>query len=135
VKKVPREEYFYFDQGGHLNAVRWNEWKVSFASVTGNIAEGTRAVPRWPQIVNLRADPYEKAPTEADLGYLRWYGDLLWLFVPVQQKIKEFFVDFEAYPYQAGASLNAAGINYRTLQAAQALKRLNEIEGLSPPSN
>jgi arylsulfatase len=134
-KKTPREEYFYFDQGGNLNAVRWNEWKVSFASVTGNIAEGTRAVPGWPQITNLRADPYEKAPSEADLGYLRWYGDLLWLFVPVQLKIKEFFTDFEAYPYQAGASLNAAGINYRTLQAAQALKRLNEIESLSPPSN
>ena len=79
--------------------------------MTGNIAEGTRANPGWPHIVNPRADPYEKAPSEADLSYLRWYGDLLWLFVPVQQKIKEFFADFEAYAYQAGASLNAAGIN------------------------
>ncbi len=22
---------YYFDQGGNLNAIRWNDWKVSFA--------------------------------------------------------------------------------------------------------
>jgi arylsulfatase A-like enzyme len=31
-KKGPREEIFYFGQGGDLNAVRWNDWKVSFAT-------------------------------------------------------------------------------------------------------
>ena len=55
----------YFGQGGELNAVRWNDWKVHFASVAGNIATGTRAVTGWPMIVNLRADPYEKAPNES----------------------------------------------------------------------
>ena len=30
-KKGPREEIFYFGQGGELNAVRWNDWKVNFA--------------------------------------------------------------------------------------------------------
>ena len=30
-KKGPREEIFYFGQGGELNAVRWNDWKVHFA--------------------------------------------------------------------------------------------------------
>ena len=133
-KKSPREEYFYFGQGGELNAVRWNDWKVNFAMVDGNIATGTRKVTGWPIIVNLRADPYEKMPFEA-ANYLRWYGDNIWLFVPIQQKIKDFFTDFENYPYQAGASLNAAGINYQTLMAVQALKRLKQLESLSPPSN
>jgi hypothetical protein len=32
----------------------------------------------------------------------------LWLFVPIQQKIKGFFVDFEQYPSQASSSLNAS---------------------------
>jgi arylsulfatase len=134
-QKAPREEYFYFDQGGNLNAARWNDWKVHFATLEGNIAQGTRVVPGWPTIVNLRADPYEKAPHEAALGYLRWYGDNLWLFVPVQQKIKDFFKDFTDYPYQAGSSLNAAGVNYQTLRAAEALKRLNQLENLAPPRN
>ena len=31
VKKGPREEIFYFGQGGELNAIRWNDWKVHFA--------------------------------------------------------------------------------------------------------
>jgi arylsulfatase len=30
-QKGPREEIFYFGQGGELNAVRWNDWKVHFA--------------------------------------------------------------------------------------------------------
>jgi arylsulfatase len=134
MKKAPREEYFYFGQGGELNAVRWNDWKVNFAMVEGNIATGSRKVTNWPMIVNLRADPYETMPFESG-SYIRWYADNIWLFVPIQQKIKEFFVDFEKYPYQAGSSLNAAGINYQTLKAMQALKRLEQLESLSPPGN
>jgi arylsulfatase A-like enzyme len=132
IKKAPREEYFYFDQGGNLNAVRWNDWKVHFAVLQGNIATGTRDVPGWPTIIHLRADPYERAPHESGM-YIRWYADNLWLFVPIQQKIKAFFADFEQYPNQPGSSLNAAGINYQTLRAMEALKRLQQLEGMTPP--
>ena len=52
----------------------------------------------------------------------------------VRQKLKEFLVTIPQYPLQEGSSLNAAGINYMTLRAA-ALKRLQEIESLSPPRN
>ena len=37
-KQAPREEIFYFGQGGELNAIRWNDWKVHFAVTHGNIA-------------------------------------------------------------------------------------------------
>jgi hypothetical protein len=57
----------------------------------------------------------------------------LWLFVPIQQKIKAFFADFEQYPYEAGSSLNASSINYQTLRAMEALKRLQQVEGITPP--
>ena len=30
-KAGPRDAIYYFDQGGNLNAVRWNDWKLSFA--------------------------------------------------------------------------------------------------------
>ena len=133
-KKGPREEIFYFGQGGELNAVRWNDWKVSFAVVNGNIATGTRDVPGWPEIVNLRADPYEKAPRESAM-YMRWYADNIWLFVPVQQKLKDFLVTLPQYPFQQGSSLNAAGINYSSLQAMEAMKRLHQLETLPAPSN
>ena len=91
-------------------------------------------VPGWPVLINLRADPYEKAPHESGL-YLRWYADNIWLFVPVQQKLKAFLTTLPEYPFQQGSSLNAANINYTSLQAVQALKRLRELETLTtaPP--
>jgi arylsulfatase len=44
-KTGPREEIFCFGQGGDLNAVRWKDWKASFAVLDGNIATATRDVP------------------------------------------------------------------------------------------
>jgi arylsulfatase A-like enzyme len=134
VKKGPREEIYYFGQGGELNAVRWNDWKIHFAVTNGNIATAVRDVPGWPVLINLRADPYEKAPHESGM-YIRWYADNIWLFVPVQQKLKAFLTTLPEYPFQQGSSLNAANINYNSLQAVQALKRLRELETLSPPRN
>src|SRR5215831_536520 len=123
------------DIGVHnISAVRWNDWKVHFAVINGNIATGTRDAPGWPTIVNLRADPYERAPSEAG-SYIKWYAENIWLFVPIQNEIKKFLSTIQEYPFQEGSSLNAAGINYQTLKVAQALKRLNELESLSSPSN
>jgi len=133
-KKGPREEIFYFGQGGELNAVRWNDWKLSFAIINGNIATGVRDVPGWPVITNLRADPFESASHESGM-YIRWYADNLWLFVPIQAKLKSFLQTIPQYPFQPGSSLNAAGINYQTLKAAEALKRLQELETMSSPAN
>ena len=110
---------------------RWNDWKVNFAGVEGNIATGLTG---RPLIVNLRADPYEKMPFEA-ANCIRWYADNIWLFVPVQQKVKEFLMTIPEFPFQEGSSLNVAGINYQTLKAAAALKRLQELESLGNPNN
>ena len=131
--KGPREEIFYFGQGGELNAIRWNDWKVSFA-IQEATSQPPSDVPGWPEIVNLRADPYEKAPRESGL-YLRWYADNIWLFVPVQEKLKAFLTTLTEYPFQQGSSLNAAGINYNSLQAMQAMQRLKQLETLPAPAN
>jgi arylsulfatase len=71
----PRREIFYFDQAGNLNAVRVNDWKAHFAVLEGAINEAERSVPAWPLVVNLKADPYEKAWEESGMcassGFLR----------------------------------------------------------------
>ena len=67
--------------------------------------------------------------------YMRWYGDNIWLFVPVQAQVKNFLMTIPQFPFQQGSTLNAAGINYQSLKAAEALKRLNEIETLGAPGN
>ncbi|MDG9925686.1 MULTISPECIES: arylsulfatase [unclassified Pseudomonas] len=131
-KESPRKEIYYFGQGGELNAVRVGDWKIHFATVDGNIATGTRKVTSWPLIINLKADPYEKMWEEGSLGYLRWYADQMWTFVPVQQKLQQFMATIPEYPYQSGESLNAAGISYQTLKVQEVMQRLKT---LSPPRN
>ena len=111
--------------------MRWNDWKVHFATFEGNIATGVRDVPNWPLLVNLRADPYEEMHIESAM-YIRWYADNMWLFVPIQAQLKEFFVTIPEYPFQEGATLNAAGINYNSLKAMKALKMLEELEERFP---
>lgn len=130
-KNPPRESVYYFDQGGNLNAIRWNDWKLSFAVAHGNIATGVREVPAWALIANLRMDPYEKGLEEGG-GAVEFLARNMWLLVPIQGKIKEFFQDFDKYPFQMGSTLNASGINYGWLQQQAALKKLGELERLMP---
>jgi len=49
--------------------------------------------------------------------------------------MQTFLASIPEYPFQEGSSLSASGINYRSLKAAQALKRLQEIEGITPSRN
>ena len=130
--KAPREEIYYFSQGGELNAVRWRDWKVHFGVIRGNIATGTRETPGWPIIFNLKADPYEEMDHESSM-YIRWYADNMWLFVPIQQKVAGFLKTLEGFPFQQGESLSASGINYRSLKAMRVLKELTDKSILSPP--
>jgi arylsulfatase A-like enzyme len=127
-KTGPRDSIYYFDQAGNLNAVRVHDWKVSFAiNSPGNIATARRDVTAWATITNLRMDPYERGFEEGGEA-LKWYAQQMWLLVPVQAKIKEFFSDFEDFPYQAGTSLNAGQIGYGLLERAEAMKRLKRVE-------
>ena len=124
-KKAPREEVMYFSADGDLNAVRWNDWKINFAGINGNIALGVRDVTGWPIIVNLKADPYERMPHES-LMYARWYSDNMWLFVPVGGRVNQFISTIPNYPFQEGGAMNPSGINYNSLKAAAVLKRLQD---------
>ena len=131
-KKGPREEIFYFDQAGNLNAVRVQDWKVHFATNEGDITTAYRETPAWPTVINLKADPYETAWEESKM-YLRWYAEnTMWIFVPVQAKVKEFFSTFADFPFQAGSSLSVANVGYHTLRNADLIKRLQDVESYMP---
>jgi arylsulfatase len=105
VDEPPRNEIFYFDQAGNLNAVRYRNWKLHFALLEGNITEAVRVQPAWPRVVNLRADPFEKAMNESEM-YMRWMADNMWLFVPAQDYIGEFLATFQEFPPRRGSSLS-----------------------------
>lgn len=57
------------------------------------------------------------------------------LVLPVQQRLAQFLSTLQEYPFQQGSSLNAANINYDSLKAMQAMKRLKELETLVPGRN
>ncbi len=130
----PREQIFYFGQGGELNAVRWNDWKVHFAQLEGNITDAQRIETSWPTVIHLKADPYEHAWEHSGM-YLRWMADNMWLFVPIQDEIQKFLSSMKDYPFQEGQALNAGGINYQSLKALQILQELGEKGLIERPGN
>jgi hypothetical protein len=133
-KQGPRDSIYYFDQGGNLNAIRWNDWKLSFAVTHGNIATAVREVPAWALIANLRMDPYERGLEEGG-GAIQFLAQNIWLLAPIQEKIKEFFANYDEFPHQEGSSLNAGSIGYGMLKMQEAMKRLKDVESLSVPTN
>ena len=90
-----RKEIFYFDDSGGLNAFRYADWKITFATKDSWFAE--IAKPRTvPLVVNLRQDPYEVTP---DSGmYTRWQLDKLWTVVPAQAIVGRFLQSFGEFP-------------------------------------
>ncbi len=123
VEKSPRTTKMYFSANGELNAVRWNEWKATFASMDGDMQSAVRNTPAWPELTNLYADPYEVAARESSM-YVRWMIDNMWLFVPISQEVQKFMDSLEGYPMQKGQGFSAAGINYNTLHMQKVMQQL-----------
>jgi len=131
----PRQSIFFFAATGELNAVRFMDWKVHFAVQEGGINTAIRTVPAWPLVINLKADPYEKAAHESAM-YMQWYAEnTMWIFVPIQHKIQEFLGTIDEYPFQSGSSLSAGNINYTSLKAAGIMKQLKQMEGFGNMRN
>ncbi|UVE16024.1 arylsulfatase [Pseudomonas sp. LS44] len=130
-KDSPREEYFYFSMGGDLDAIRWKEWRLSFATMEGGFGDASRRVANVPVLTNLLADPFQTARQESDMAR-RWAFDQAWLFVPIQAKVKAFMGSLSQYPFQEGVSLNVANINYQSLAVKKAMMSLQKAPPAKP---
>ncbi len=97
VEEAPRREILYFDDNANLNAIRIDDWKISFKLMQGNIAMSTLIQPNMPRVINLRQDPFERFAEESGM-YTRWVVDKLWLFVPAQMAVGKFIESFREYP-------------------------------------
>ena len=95
--KGPRHEIFYFDDGANLNALRYDDWKITFQMLEGNFFNGKRVTPNMPFVVNLRQDPFERFPSES-MQYMAWMTDKLWAFVPAQVVVGQFLQSFQEFP-------------------------------------
>lgn len=66
---------------GDLTALRYNDWKISFKTIKGNLFTGTEESTNLPLVTNLRQDPWERYQDQSML-YGRWWGDKLWTMIP-----------------------------------------------------
>jgi arylsulfatase len=104
VDEGPRNEFFYFSDNGDLMAVRYNEWKLAFQTIKGNLFTVEKESTNMPIVTNLRADPWERYQDESGL-YTKWWGQHLWAMVPAGAVVGEFLKTFKEYPpSQVGGS-------------------------------
>jgi arylsulfatase A-like enzyme len=102
----PRHEFFYFTDNGDLTALRYDDWKLSFKTIKGNLFTGTPESTNVPLVTNLRQDPWERYQDES-MMYARWWGDKLWTMVPGVTIVGQFLATFKEYPpSQRGGTLS-----------------------------
>jgi len=99
--KGPRKEIFYFSDDGDLTALRYEDWKLVFMEqqTVGTFRVWMEPfVPlRVPLILNLRRDPYERAPITSNT-YYDWLIDRAYLLVPAQAYVGKFLNTFKEFP-------------------------------------
>jgi arylsulfatase len=99
--KSARKSFFYFNDDGQLVALRYANWKFNFCEQR---VEGTLKVwaepfvcVRLPTLINLRMDPYERAPITSNT-YYDWSIRHAYLVVPTQSVVGEFIETFKEFP-------------------------------------
>ena len=119
----PRQDFFYFDDGGQLIGMRFNKWKIVFAeqrAKSWDVWSEPFVQLRLPKIFNLRSDPFERADTDAN-GYNNWWIDHLFLLVPAQTHVASQLSTFADFPpRQKPAKFNVSEVleKLRTAKAA-----------------
>ena len=111
-QESPRKEFFYFSDDGDLTAFRYDNWKMIFMEQR---VQGTCAIwsdpfitLRVPKLFNLKTDPYERADITSNT-YWDWMFDHIFLFVPAQQLVGQFFATFEEFPPRQKAASMTVG--------------------------
>jgi arylsulfatase len=100
-EKSPRKEIFYFSDDGDLTALRYEDWKLIFMEQRAEATFQAWMEPfvplRVPLILNLRRDPYERAPITSNT-YYDWLIDRAYLLVPAQAYVGNFLGTFKEFP-------------------------------------
>jgi len=96
-----RHEVFYFSDDGDLTALRYDDWKLIFmeqkVEQTLEIWQAPFVPLRFPLIINLRRDPYERGMQTSNT-YWDWVIDRIYLMVPAQAYVANFLQTFVDYP-------------------------------------
>jgi len=99
-KESARKEFYYFNDDGELAALRYGRWKIHFKIQEHHgfgVWEGGWTTLRVPMLIDLLADPFERAPHDAEL-YRQWEVEHIYLLVPAQAYVGRFLQTFRDFP-------------------------------------
>ncbi|MFN0243940.1 MAG: arylsulfatase [Planctomycetota bacterium] len=95
-----RDEYFYWTDDGNLAGLRFERWKLVFLEqrVEGLAVWENPLIPlRFPKLFDLRADPFERAQTDAG-DYARWRVEHAFALVPAQAYVAKHLATYREFP-------------------------------------
>ena len=96
----PRKEIFYFTDVGELAAVRHEHYKVHFMIQEADgfdVWKNPYTPQGWPSLVNLRADPFERAMHES-IGYGWWATKRMFAISAASVVTQDFLKSFLEFP-------------------------------------
>ena len=96
----PREEIFYFTDVGQLAAIRHGDYKVHFMIQEAHgfdVWKNPYTPQGWPSLVDLRADPFERAMHES-IGYGLWATKRMYAISAAGVIATDFLKTFLDYP-------------------------------------
>jgi arylsulfatase len=118
VPEGPRKEFFYFADYGTLEALRYGKWKIHFRLAPENIFDRGTTEKVFPQLVNLRSDPFE---TGIDaMAYKEWMFERVFALVPAQAYVSQFLTTFREFPpRQKGGSFGMDQVMKQLMNSKQ----------------
>jgi arylsulfatase A-like enzyme len=117
----PRKEIFYFTDMGELSAVRHGNYKVMFSKQEAHgfdVWKNPYTPLAWPDLLDLRADPFETGPRET-IGWGNWSAARMYTLSGASLVASDFlksFLDFP--PRQSPGSFSVDGI-LKNLEASR----------------
>jgi len=95
-----RQEFFYWTDDGDLAGLRYDRWKIVFLEQRSegfDVWQDPLVPLRFPKLIDLRADPFERAEGEAG-AYERWRAEHAFVLVPAQAYVGEHLQTYVEYP-------------------------------------
>jgi arylsulfatase len=95
-----RKEFFYWTDDGNFAALRYDRWKILFLEQRAhgfNVWQDPLIPLRFPKLMDIKADPFERAEGEAG-AYERWRIERAFVLVPAQTYVAEHLRTYVAYP-------------------------------------
>jgi arylsulfatase A-like enzyme len=118
----PRQEIFYFTDVGEMAAVRHNDTKVHFMVQEAHgfdVWKKPYTPLAWPSMVNLRADPFERAMHES-IGWGQWSTERMYVLSAAAYVATDFMKTFLDYPQRQQPGSFSAEAIMKKLEDARA---------------